>query len=164
MAVGIPLRKCAVCIITDLIKEWSNDATGIGPYSLSRGPVPSELSQAFARTLFDELIPICLKICVPQQDVSPSLGSNRSLDLKDAQTLSLIQDIGSLLWTVSNVRGTEEIVLYLQQYATQSMGWSNDITSRVINELNQQGNLGTFKDNFKKIIKSQLKHSKQMIV
>ena len=84
--------------------------------------------------------------------------------MKDAQTLSLIQDIGSLLWTVSNVRGTEEIVLYLQQYATQSMGWSNDITSRVINELNQQGNLGTFKDNFKKIIKSQLKHSKQMIV
>ena len=164
VAAGIPLRKYAVIIVTDLIKEWSNGATGIGPNSLSRGPVPQDLSHAFARTLFDELIPVCLKICLPPQGTSPGADGG-SLDLKDAQTLSLVQDIGSLLWTVANVRGTDEIVSFLRQFAgTQSIGWSIDLTTRVINELNQRGNLGTFKDNFKKIVRSQLKNNKQLTV
>lgn len=147
---GIPLRKCGVCILTDLVKEWSTGATGIGPSSLARGAVPTELSQAFVSLLFDEFLPCCLVICLHQT-------SPQSLDLKDAQTLSLVQDVGVLLWTIANVRGAEEITSYLEQYASQSLGWPEDLTSRVVYDLRQGDHLGTFKDNFKKVIKLQMK-------
>ena len=148
---GIPLRKCGICILTDLVKEWSNGATGIGPQSILRGAVPPELSEAFARMLFDELLPSSLAICVHRPT------SDDSVDLKDAQTLSLVQDIGVLLWTIANVRGVEEIISYLEHVATPSLCWPAQITARVIDELKRGDNLGTFKDMFKKIIKSQCK-------
>ena len=155
LTVSIPLRKLAVSIFIDLTKEWSEGVSGVGPNSISRGVVPVSLSKAFANLLYEKILPICLAMCT-KIDKNKFQLKSPDLDFKDPLSLSLLQEIGALIWTMANIQGSHEVCMHINQLLTNDPRFEKnyDLGEKLIQSLTHLGPIGNFRDNFKKLIKS----------
>lgn len=152
---GIPLRKAAVSTLTGLVKAWlwthalsPLTSTNIDP---SKGisappsvPVPPHLSTALWAFIKEKAIVVCLRACT----------DGTSLDLKDAAAQALLVDIGALLWTLASPSCQQEPLRAYFQEALPALGWPLNASTALQNMLIIPGPLGTFKENFKKFIRS----------
>ena len=133
---GIPLRKAATGTLTGLVKAWLS--------TLSAHPIPTTLSAALWSFLKEKALPTILRSCT----------DGVSLDLRDAAAQAYLVDVGTFLWTLSSPTCQEEQHrLYLTD-ALPALGWSQNAASVLLNMLAAQTPLGTFKENFKKFIRS----------
>ena len=133
---GVPLRKAATSALTGLVKSWLSKPT---PH-----PIPSSLSAALWSFLKEKAIPTILRSCT----------DGTSLDLKDANSLAFLVDVGTFFWTLSTPNcHPEELRSYLSE-ALPALGWSHGASSALQNMLSAPSPLGTFKESFKKFMKS----------
>ena len=150
---SIPLRKSAILTLSGLVREWAPKAVGAGPISSQRGSVSDELSQAFVEVLYSEVLPYCLILCNNKKEL---VNGVRPLDLQDAQSLSLVSEIGGLLWFVAEVRGSQEISTWLANIYL-SVRWPLEVAAEVSRHLEVHLPLGTLKDAFRTLM---IKYSK----
>ena len=133
---GIPLRKAATGTLTGLVKAWLSNP--------SPHPIPSTLSAALWSFMKEKALPTILRSCT----------DGVSLDLRDAAAQAYLVDVGTFLWTLSSPTCQEEqLRIYLTE-ALPALGWSQNAASVLLNMLAAQTPLGTFKENFKKFIRS----------
>lgn len=135
---GIALRKAATCTLTGLVKSWLSDS------SSSTHPIPSSLSSALWSFLKEKALPTVLNSCT----------DGTSLDLRDAAAQAFLVDVGTFLWTLSSPTcQQEQLRVYLSE-ALPALGWSINAATVLQNMLATTTPLGTFKENFKKFIRS----------
>ena len=133
---GIPLRKAATGTLTGLVKAWLSVP--------STHPIPSTLSAALWSFIKEKALPTILRSCT----------DGVSLDLRDAAAQAYLVDVGTFLWTLSSPTCQEEQLRIYLTDALPALGWSQNAASVLLNMLAAQTPLGTFKENFKKFIRS----------
>jgi hypothetical protein len=151
---GIPLRKAAVGTLTGLVKAWLStpvSSTAVTTSDTFRAisvpsslPVPPYLSTALWSFLKEKALIVCLRACT----------DGLSLDLKDAAAQALLVDIGGLLWTLASPSCKQDPLRAYFQEVLPALGWPVDASNALQNMLITPGPLGTFKENFKKFIRS----------
>ena len=133
---GIPLRKAATGTLTGLVKAWLSIP--------STHPIPSSLAAALWSFMKEKALPTILRSCT----------DGVSLDLRDAAAQAYLVDVGTFLWTLSSPTCQEEQLRTYLTDALPALGWSHNAASILMNMLAAQTPLGTFKENFKKFIRS----------
>ena len=134
---GVPLRKAATGALTGLVKAWlSADASSV--------TVPPHLSAALWSFLKEKALPTALRACT----------DGTSLDLRDAAAQALLVDIGALLWTLSAPTCKQEQLRGYFDEALPALGWPPNASLALQTMLATPAPLGTFKENFKKFIRS----------
>lgn len=140
---GIPLRKAATGALTGLVKAWLTVPTS-STASDGQSAVPLHLSSALWSFLKEKALPTALRACT----------DGISLDLKDAAAQALLVDIGALLWSLSATSCKQgELRAYFDE-ALPALGWPPNATAALQAMLTPVSPLGTFKENFKKFIRS----------
>jgi hypothetical protein len=135
---GIALRKAATCTLTGLVKAWLSDSSTL------THPIPSSLSSALWSFLKEKALPTILNSCT----------DGTSLDLRDATAQAYLVDVGTFLWTLSSPTcQQDQLRVYLSE-ALPALGWSINAVTVLLNMLATTTPLGTFKENFKKFIRS----------
>lgn len=150
---GIPLRKAAVGTLTGLVKVWLSTPVPSTTVNNSDAPkgtpvpnltVPPHLSTALWAFIKEKALVVCLRACT----------DGVSLDLKDAAAQALLVDIGALLWTLASPSCQQDPLRAYFQEVLPALGWPLDASNALQNMLITPGPLGTFKENFKKFIRS----------
>ena len=168
--VMLALKKNIVHIVTGLSKSWlggvgscNGNSTGVVP--------PDNVVGTYKVTLFSQFLPLLLSACYRRNPTVPATSVSHSvIPASDAQGLSLIADIGGLLWTVVNVSGahTPEFLSYMQTSLLPGLGWTaypavcsefNDQLRSCVPTPRAQGEVvapavGVYKETFKKSIKA----------
>ena len=140
---GIPLRKAATGALTGLVKAWLTPLDS-GSVPKDYPTVPPHLASALWSFLKEKALPTAFRACT----------DGTSLDLRDASAQALLVDIGALLWTLSTPSCMqEELRVYLDE-ALPALGWPPSATATLLAMLKAVTPLGTFKENFKKFIRS----------
>jgi hypothetical protein len=141
---GIPLRKASICILTGLVKAWLTCVTVVGDDSNTGATVPPHLSSAMWLFLREKALPTALRACT----------DGTSLDFRDASAQALLVDLGGLLWTLTSPTCQQDQLRVYFVEALPALGWPPAAASALQNMLLTPGPLGTFKENFKKFIRS----------
>jgi hypothetical protein len=156
------LRKNVVHILCGLSKTWLGQSGG------AQSP-PDNVSNIYKATLFNQFLPLLLSACYQRNATMASAGGAQ-IPCTDAQGLSLIAEIGGLLWTVVTNSGVQtEFVGYVQSQLLPGLGWKAfpSVCVEFMEQLQAcvppapgqataaaPCTLGVYKENFKKSIKA----------
>ena len=146
---GIPLRKAATGALTGLVKAWltvPSPTTALESYpnGVTAVVVPPHLSSGLWSFLKEKALPTALRACT----------DGTSLDMRDASAHAFLVDIGALLWTLAAPNCKQEDLRIYFDDALPALGWSPHATLNLQSMLGTPSPLGTFKENFKKFIRS----------
>lgn len=166
--VMLGLRKNVVNMLTGLSKTWLGDNAAVSP--------PENVINVFKSMLFNQFLPMLLSACFRRNPTLVCAGG-ALIPTADAQGLSLVAEIGGLLWTVVTLTGASattqamEFISYLQTSLLPGLGWTvyPSVCAELIDQLSNcipalptgpgdvaavPCTVGVYKENFKKSIKA----------
>lgn len=158
---GIPLRRAALCFLSELTRDWiiseeseaqpggssinikaTSDASG----SLKLPAPPSQVSTALASLLFETVLPVALTVCT----------GGAGLDMRgDVQSQGLLVDTGVLI-SVLVGRRPRDTIEYFRRVLLPGLGWHVNAVTPMLALLDTKVPVGTFKESFKKLIRQNL--------
>lgn len=122
------LRKSPIISLSNLVQAWGPDETC---------PVQSP----FLQFMYDQALPTMLTACV-----------NGTINRKDAESMFVVADIGSLLSLMLKVRG-DEFLQYLVQVVGRSLSWTDYHLQQLTNALSDPKDQGV-REKFKRFVQS----------
>lgn len=127
------LRKTALLIFSGLAVAWMTPSEGLSP----------QLTTALSALLYDRALPMALSMC----------SDGRTLNVHDAGTQGVVSEVACLLWTLHALRPADTLG-HLQTSLLPTLGWPPACSTALLEMLAAGTPQGTFKENFKRFLRS----------
>jgi hypothetical protein len=137
---SVPLRRSGLATLVNLTKAWGPAAS-----SSAAAAVDPAVKATLTTVIMEQAIPSILSFCLSESNA------------RDALTLSLYADVGSLFFTVGSCHGNASFITYLGGTILPALSWPPEaITTLTTNQLalDQGCNLSDFRDKFKSMLKT----------
>jgi len=128
---GIPLRKSALDTFIELMRAWSRHTT------------PPALVTALRNFVLEQALPSIVR----------DVADTSSISIKDPKNLQLLEQAGVLVWTIGSCYGNDNTAGYLQSMLP-ALGWNQEATAAVTQNIASGGAQNAFKDEFKRIVRA----------
>jgi len=139
-----PLRRCALGTLTNLVKAWGSGSGSGGGDALAVDPA---LKARLVTVIREQALPAILVYCQSESNA------------RDALTLSLYADVGSLFYAVGQDQNNDEFCNFLAMQLLPSLSWPPEPIAQLCAlqskaKVGAGTNLADFREKFKAMLKS----------